>query len=164
MRPILWRCCWVLVAGALTHAAFAQQALTWPQVRAKFEVANPTLRAGQIGIDESKTQEVTAYLRPNPDMTAGLDQLDPFTTNPYRPLGSVFPLVSASYLHERAHKRELRLESAQKGTTVAVSQLADQQRNLLFNPAQRLRLGAPGPRRCWQWPARAWPTTTACWR
>jgi cobalt-zinc-cadmium efflux system outer membrane protein len=101
-------------------------------VRAKFEAANPTLRAAQIGIDESKAQEVTAYLRPNPDMTAGLDQLDPFTGNPYRPLGSAFPYFSANYLHERAHKRELRLESAQKGTTVAVSQLADQQRNLLF--------------------------------
>jgi cobalt-zinc-cadmium efflux system outer membrane protein len=132
MRPILWRCWGFFVAGALAHAGFAQQALTWPQVRAKFEAANPTLRAAQIGIDESKAEEVTAYLRPNPDMTAGLDQLDPFTGNPYRPLGSVFPYVSASYLHERAHKRELRLESAQKGTTVAVSQLADQQRNLLF--------------------------------
>ncbi len=132
MRPILWRCWGIFVAGALAHAGFAQQALTWPEVRAKFEAANPTLRAGQIGIDESKAEEVTAYLRPNPDMTAGLDQLDPFTGNPYRPLGSTFPYVSANYLHERAHKRELRLESAQKGTTVAVSQLADQQRNLLF--------------------------------
>ena len=132
MRPILWRCWGIFVAGALAHAGFAQQALTWPEVRAKFEAANPTLRAGQIGIDESKAEEVTAYLRPNPDMTAGLDQLDPFTGNPYRPLGSTFPYVSANYLHERAHKRALRLESAQKGTTVAVSQLADQQRNLLF--------------------------------
>jgi cobalt-zinc-cadmium efflux system outer membrane protein len=129
----LWRCWRVLVTGALAHAGFAQQALTWPEVRAKFEAANPTLRAGQIGIDESKAQEVSAYLRPNPDMTTGLDQLDPFSGNPYRPLGSVFPYVSASYLHERAHKRELRLESAQKGTTVATSQLADQERNLLFS-------------------------------
>ena len=65
MRPILW----VLVAGLLAHAGFAQQVLTWPEVRAKFEASNPTLRAGQIGIDESKAQEVTAYLRPNPDVT-----------------------------------------------------------------------------------------------
>src|ERR1035441_6187694 len=132
MRPILCRSWLVVAALALAHAGFAQQALTWPQVRAKFEAANPTLRAGQIGIDESRTEEVTAYLRPNPDMTAGLDQLDPFTGNPYRPLGSTFPYVSANYLHERAHKRELRLESAQKGTTRAVSQLPDQHRNLLF--------------------------------
>jgi cobalt-zinc-cadmium efflux system outer membrane protein len=132
MRPILWRCWGFFVALTLAHAGFAQQALTWPQVRAKFEASNPTLRAAQIGIDESKAQEVTAYLRPNPDVTGAIDQIDPFTSNPYRPLGFAFPLVSASYLHERAHKRELRLESAQKGTTVAVSQLADQQRNLLF--------------------------------
>ena len=132
MRPILWRCRFFPVAALLAHSAFAQQALTWPEVRAKFEASNPTLRAGQIGIDESKAQEVTAYLRPNPDMTVGIDQLDPFTGNPYRPLGFAFPYASANYLHERAHKRELRLESAQKGTTVAVSQLADQQRNLLF--------------------------------
>ena len=133
MRPILWGSWWVFVTGALAHAGFAQQALTWPEVRAKFEAANPTLRAGQIGIDESKAQEVSAYLRPNPDMTIGLDQLDPFSANPYRPLGSAFPYASANYLHERAHKRELRLESAQKGTTVAASQLADQERNLLFS-------------------------------
>ena len=132
MRPILWRCWGFFIAAALAHAVFAQQALTWPQVRAKFEASNPTLRAAQIGIDESKAEEVTAYLRPNPDVTGAIDQIDPFTGNPYRPLGFAFPLVSASYLHERAHKRELRLESAQKGTTVAVSQLADQQRNLLF--------------------------------
>ena len=132
MRPIPCRCWFFFLVLSLAHAGFAQ-ALTWPEVRAKFEASNPTLRAGQIGIDESKTQEVTAYLRPNPDLTGVIDQLDPFTGNPYRPLGSVFPLVSASYLHERAHKRELRLESAQKGTTVAVSQLADQQRNLLFS-------------------------------
>jgi cobalt-zinc-cadmium efflux system outer membrane protein len=42
-------------------------------------------------------------------------------------------LVSASYLHERGGKRELRLESAQKGTAVAVSELANQERTLLFN-------------------------------
>ena len=132
MRPISFRCWFFFLALSLAHAGFAQPALTWPEVRAKFEAANPTLRAAQIGIDESKAQEVTAYLRPNPDVTGTIDQLDPFNGNPYRPLGLALPLVSANYLHERAHKRELRLESAQKGTTVAVSQLADQQRNLLF--------------------------------
>ena len=133
MRPIFWRCWRFSSRPLLAHAVFAQQALTWQEVRAKFEAANPTLRAGQIGIDESKADEVTAYLRPNPDMTAGLDQLDPFTGNPYRPLGYTFPLLSVNYLHERQHKRELRLESAQKATAIAVSQQADLERNLLFS-------------------------------
>ena len=40
---------------------------------------------------------------------------------------------AVSYLHERQHKRELRLESAQKATGIAVSSQADLERNLLFN-------------------------------
>jgi cobalt-zinc-cadmium efflux system outer membrane protein len=86
-----------------------------------------------ISVDEAKAQEITAYLRPNPDMTTTLDQFDPFTPNPYRPLTNMLPLVSASYLHERQHKRELRQESAQKATGIAASQQADQERTLLFD-------------------------------
>lgn len=123
-----------LNAGALNTSAFAQStALTWQQIRERFEAGNPTLRAARIGIDEAKAQEITAYLRPNPDMTTTLDQFDPITPNPYRPLANVLPLVSASYLHERQHKRELRQESAQKATAIAVSQQADQERTLLFD-------------------------------
>src|ERR1022692_324104 len=131
----LTRCAWIIVtiAVALPMGALAQQPLTWQQVKDRFEATNPTLRAGRIGIDESRAQEITANLRPNPDMTTTFDQIAPFSANPYRPLGSALPLVSASYLHERGGKRELRLESARKGTAVAQSQLADQERTLLFN-------------------------------
>jgi cobalt-zinc-cadmium efflux system outer membrane protein len=111
----------------------AQQTYTWEQLKGKFLASNPTLQAARIGIEESHAQETTAYLRPNPDFTAGIDQIDPFTPNPYQPLAEVFPYISFDYLHERAHKRELRLESAKKGTVVAQSQLEDQQRNLIFN-------------------------------
>ncbi|HEY2019037.1 MAG TPA: TolC family protein [Bryobacteraceae bacterium] len=123
----------LLAACCLTRGAFAQKAWTWQELREKFESVNPTLRAAQIAIDESKAQEVTAYLRPNPDFTTAVDQVDPFSTNPYRPLQYALPLFSTSYLHERQHKRELRLESAKKGTAVTVSQWEDQDRNLLFN-------------------------------
>ena len=123
----------ILIAALLTTRVAAQNAFTWQQIKDRFEAVNPTLRAGQIGIDESKAQEITAYLRPNPDFSSALDQIQPFNGNPYRPFGFVLPLFSASYLHERAHKRELRLESARKSTGIAVSQLADQERNLLFN-------------------------------
>jgi len=108
-------------------------ALTWEQVKARFQAANPNLKAGELNIQESKAQEITAYLRPNPDFTATLDQLNPFSGNPYRPLGSALPLISFSYLHERQHKRELRLESAQQGTALSEAQLQDLERNLLFN-------------------------------
>ena len=105
---------------------------TWQQVRDQFEASNPSLRAARMGIDESKAQEITAYLRPNPDVSMLLDQIDPFSSNPYRPLSYTLPLISASYLHERQHKRELRLESAQKGTAISASEEADLERTLLF--------------------------------
>lgn len=115
------------------HAgAQAPRAFTWQELKDKFEAANPTLRAGRFNIDESKAGEITAFLRPNPGLTASVDQFAPFAGNPYRPLGAVFPSISGNYLHERQHKRELRLESAKKGTDIAVSQQADLERTLLF--------------------------------
>src|ERR1700676_3405188 len=138
---------WCLLMATLGSNVFAQprslapQSLTWEQIRDRFQASNPTLRAAQISIDESRAQEVTAYLRPNPSLTASIDQINPFSTQPsptsgqdaYRPFAFAFPSSSISYLHERQHKRELRRESAQKATAIAQSQLLDQERNLLFN-------------------------------
>ena len=107
-------------------------ALTWEEVRAQFEAANPSLKAGAIGVQESKAQEITAYLRPNPSFTALLDQIDPFTTNPQRPLSMALPSGAITYLHEREHKRELRRDSAQQATGIAVSQQSDLERGLIF--------------------------------
>ncbi len=108
-------------------------ALSWEEVRARFEAANPSLLAGRIGIDEAKAQEITAYLRPNPTFNALLDQVDLFTTNPYRPLALSQPVGTVSYLHERDHKRELRRDSAREATGIAVASQSDLERNLLFN-------------------------------
>jgi outer membrane protein, heavy metal efflux system len=121
----------VLVCFVAVHAD-AQQPLTWQQVQQKFEAANPTLRAGQLNIDESRASEITAFLRPNPNLTLSLDQIDPFTTNPYRPLTSLQPGIAASYLYERMHKRDLRKESAVKATSIAESTQEDLRRTLTF--------------------------------
>jgi len=129
-RPLahaIWAATWI--AGG----AFGQKTLTWEQAKRELQSDNPTLRAGQIAVGESRAEEITAFLRPNPDVTMLVDQLNPFTNNPYQPFANLFPLLSASYLHEREHKRELRRESAQNGTAIALSQLADQARNLLFD-------------------------------
>jgi cobalt-zinc-cadmium efflux system outer membrane protein len=105
--------------------------LTWQQVRQKFESANPTLRAGEISIAESRAQEITAYLRPNPQVSTTLDQIGNTVSGTIFSASTV--ISSLSYLHERQGKRELRRDSAQKGTAVAESLLADQERTLLFN-------------------------------
>jgi cobalt-zinc-cadmium efflux system outer membrane protein len=122
-----------LAAIGFATAARAQTALDWEQLKTRFRAANPTLLAGRDNVEESKAQEITAYLRPNPNVTLNLDQIDPFSGNPYRPFGYTLPYVAFDYLHERQHKRELRLESAQKGTAIAESQQLDLERTLLFN-------------------------------
>jgi outer membrane protein, heavy metal efflux system len=122
----------IWVAAWMAIGAFGQKTLTWEEAKREFQSRNPTLRAGQIGIGESRAQEITASLRPNPELTMSVDQLNPFTGNPYRPFADTLPFLSGGYLHERQHKRELRRESAQDGTAIAVSELADQERRLLF--------------------------------
>jgi cobalt-zinc-cadmium efflux system outer membrane protein len=130
------------LAALSVCSGLAQGALTWPELRDKFEAANPTLIAGRIGIDQSKAAEITAYLRPNPNVVGTFDQIDPFTKQPpingqggnsYNPFRYALPSGAIDYLHERQHKRELRRDSAQQATTIANSLLADQERTLLFN-------------------------------
>jgi len=131
MKRLVWHLFVVFaVVGCFTKGSFAQQALTWREVRERFEANNPTLRAGRIGVEESRAQQITAYLRPNPTFTASVDQLHPWKSS--HAYSDTLPIVSVSYLFERLHKRQLRLESAQKGTAIAISQLADEERDLLF--------------------------------
>jgi cobalt-zinc-cadmium efflux system outer membrane protein len=125
---------WLFLIVALGEIGLAQKALTWQEVREKFEAANPTLRAGQIGIDESRAQEITANLRPNPGLTILSDQIDPFGGGaPHGPLAYLLEEGTVNFLWERQHKRGLRLESAQNATAITVSGQADLERNLLFN-------------------------------
>jgi outer membrane protein, heavy metal efflux system len=133
-RVVRELCLGLLLIAISAVGGFAQNALTWQEVRNKFEAANPALQAGQIGIDESRAQEITANLRPNPNVTILADQIDPFNGGP--PHGGFAYLLSSggvSYLWERQHKRGLRLESAQKATAIVTSGQADLERNLVFN-------------------------------
>jgi len=122
----------LLLNLVVTSSAFAQKALTWQEVRAKFEALNPTLRAGLIGIDESRASEISAFLRPNPDFTLSTDgtQIAP-NNGVWQPFRGTLVTPTLSYLHERRHKRELRLQSAQKATGIAISSQADLHRTLL---------------------------------
>jgi len=129
-RPICWL--WVALASVLVCAA-QTQSLTWDEAQRKFRANNSTLLAGQVSIEEARAQEISAFLRPNPDMTLGWDQLTPFNGNPYRPVSQSYLYWNFSYLHERERKRELRLTSAKDATEVARSAQADLERNLLFN-------------------------------
>lgn len=122
----------------LLFAALARgqqpQALTWDQVKAKFEASNPALKADADNVDEARAQEITAYLRPNPQASLTVDgtQIVPHD-GVWQPLKGTYEEPGVSYLHERDHKRELRLESAKEGTRITQSQHEDLERTMLFN-------------------------------
>ena len=110
------------------------QALTWDQVKTRFEASNPELKADALGVDEMKAEEVTAYLRPNPQFTFSADGLQIAPHNGvWQPLNGVQEQSNLAYLIEREHKRQLRLETAKDATHVAQSQHEDLERNLIFN-------------------------------
>jgi cobalt-zinc-cadmium efflux system outer membrane protein len=134
MNQTLWRCSGLFVVLCCGLRAGAQQTLTWEQVRARFEQSNPTLLADKLNIDESKAEEITAFLRPNPTFTLTADgtQIAP-SHGVWEPFAGTFESPAISYLYERRHKRDLRLQSQRKATLIAESSHADLERTLLFN-------------------------------
>jgi cobalt-zinc-cadmium efflux system outer membrane protein len=85
-------------------------------------------------VDELKAEEITAYLRPNPQFTLSEDgtQLAPHR-GIWRPTSGTQVSPNLEYLHEREHKRELRLQSAKEGTQIGGSLHEDLERNMLFS-------------------------------
>lgn len=123
-----------VLSAAVPLGAQQQRTYDWQQLVEKFEAANPTLRAGKLNIDESRAAEITAYLRPNPDLNLTVDGLQISKNGGvWRPLSGVVETPGISYLHEREHKRELRRDQARESTAVAESTYLDQERNLVFN-------------------------------
>ena len=134
MRLLRLRATLALTICLASVASAQPKAWTWPELRDRFTAGNPTLRSAQLGVDEAKDQEITAYLRPNPEYTFSTDgtQFLPHE-GVYQPFAGTEFVNSLSYLKERGHKRSLRLEAAKANTDVTASERDDQQRNLLFN-------------------------------
>ncbi len=124
----------LFAAGCWCQTATPPQALTWQETEDRFKANNPTLLAGKVTVDEARADEITAYLRPNPDFALTTDgtQIAP-SQGVWRPFAGTLLSPSFSYLHERDHKRELRLASAQRATAIAISTQTDLERNLIFN-------------------------------
>jgi cobalt-zinc-cadmium efflux system outer membrane protein len=123
------------ISAVFSPCVYAQQTYTWDQVREKFRLGNPTLKAAQLNIDESRAAEITAFLRPNPDFNLSADgvQITRGVNGVWRPLSGLVETPGFSYLHERDHKRELRRDQAKENTTIAESTYLDQERGLVFN-------------------------------
>lgn len=134
MRRTLFLMGLLLILVRSKLEAQSKPALTWEQVKERFETSNPALLADRLNVEESKAQEITAFLRPNPtvDLTVDGTQIAPHNGT-WQPFAGTFESPGISYLYERRHKRDLRLESAKKATSIAESGHADMERALLFN-------------------------------
>jgi len=123
-----------MLAGMPIVTLSGQTAFTWQEIRQKFETANPTLKSAQLNVEESRAAEITAYLRPNPDLSLTADGFQVSRNGGvWRPLSGVVETPGISYLHERQNKRELRRDAARESTAVTESTYLDQERGLVFN-------------------------------
>jgi cobalt-zinc-cadmium efflux system outer membrane protein len=124
----------LLLAVIAAQYLLAQSTYSWEEIREKFRLTNPTLLADEVNIDENRAQEITAFLRPNPNLSVLLDQFTIFKTpnTAYQPLYDVLESGTVSYLYERQHKRDLRLQSAKKATAISQSAHEDLERTMLF--------------------------------
>lgn len=136
MQRLSWRMCFGLLfaSGCLAQTGGTARAFTWQEIEALFRANNPSLHAGQAAVEEARAAEITADLRPNPAFGFSADgtQIAPHR-GVWQPFAGTFFTSTLSYLHERDHKRELRLESAREGTAIAVSTQADLERTLLYD-------------------------------
>jgi cobalt-zinc-cadmium efflux system outer membrane protein len=101
---------------------------------------NHLLNATRTLIPQSRDQEITASLRPNPVfLTDGL--FIPFFS-PSSLNASILNNISefdagVSYTIERGHKRQARIRAARDQTAVTVTQVSDAERTLTYSVAQQ---------------------------
>jgi cobalt-zinc-cadmium efflux system outer membrane protein len=101
---------------------------------------NHALLAARTTILENQAQEITANLRPNPVLTWDAQFLPIFEpskfTADYIDNQAQFDL-GIGYLFERGRKRQHRLQAAKDQTTVTRSQVADNERLVVFGVSQQ---------------------------
>src|SRR5207248_1273644 len=107
--------------------ASAATPLTLPQVLYLAHRSNPTLLSAAQHLAAVRSQEITAGLRQNPNLTAAGQMV---TLGPDDPNGPDFYSVGAQRLFERGNKRQLRVDTARSTTALTGFQLDDQRRQV----------------------------------
>jgi cobalt-zinc-cadmium efflux system outer membrane protein len=101
---------------------------------------NHALLALRSTILQNQAQEITANLRPNPNLAWDAQFIPLFNpsnfNSDYFDNNAQFD-IGASYLFERGKKRQHRLQAAKDATSVTRSQVSDSERTLIFNVAQQ---------------------------
>ena len=101
---------------------------------------NHSIKATRTLILQNQAQEITANLRPNPTFGVDSQFIPIFTPEDFSAddlnLTQQFD-VGLSYLFERGHKRQSRLQAARDATAVTRAQVTDAERTLAFNVGQQ---------------------------
>jgi cobalt-zinc-cadmium efflux system outer membrane protein len=103
-------------------------------------VHNHALKAAHTLIYQSKAQEITAGIRPNPVFTYDDLFIPLFSPSQFNSttLNNITEFdAGISYTFERGRKRQRRIEAARDQTAVTRSQISDNERALTFNVAQQ---------------------------
>ncbi|MGH9558821.1 MAG: TolC family protein [Bryobacteraceae bacterium] len=96
---------------------------------------NQSLRAQRLNVDQSKAQEVTASLKPNPVLTSLVDTIPIFSPQNIRFNTQIYE-ETLNYTVERGGKRNRRIDVAKDNTTVTERTVADNERQLRFQVRQ----------------------------
>ena len=136
MRKVSGR--WALALG-LTGVAFAQRParITLDQAIQLAVQHNHSLQAARTTIQQNQAAEITANLRPNPTFFTDWEYLPLFSRPQGQTIsdyiqGSTEGDLGLSYLIERGHKRQRRLEAARATTAVTRATVADNERGIAF--------------------------------
>lgn len=125
----------------------ANQTPASPQVHLSLDRAielalqhNHSLLSARATIEESRAEEITANLRPNPVLSWDAQFLPFFTpstfSSSYINNSAQFD-IGVSYLIERGRKRQNRLEAARDQTAQTAASVLDNQRSISANVAQQ---------------------------
>jgi cobalt-zinc-cadmium efflux system outer membrane protein len=97
---------------------------------------SPTIKATRTQIQQNQAQEITANLRPNPVLSGDSQFVPLFNPGQFSTDIEQFD-IGLGFTFERGRKRQNRLQAARDTTAVTRSQVADAERNLVFNVAQQ---------------------------
>ncbi len=135
----------LMAAAGLPRTAFGQTAMnasgiTLDQAIQLALAHNLSLQAARTTVQQSLAQEISANVRPNPELSTSYSNIPLF--RPEEGLGTYLHDsteldIGVSYLIERGKKRQLRLQAAKDGTAVTRSQVEDNERTLKFQVASQ---------------------------
>jgi len=129
-----WR--FAIVTVLLAFPALAQEKLISKEDAVRIALAyNQSLRANRFNIDQSKANEVTAGLKPNPSLSLSFDALPILAPQTIRFDTQIYS-AGLNYTVERGGKREKRVVVAKDNTQMATQTVTDNERTLKFQVVQ----------------------------